>query len=110
MPKFEMNTRYVLNETLETMGMPSAFSPRDADFSGISPEPNHIELVVHQAFIKVDEEGTEAAAATGASKGELSEVIPFIPTFKADRPFIYLIRDTKSGAILFLGRVMDPSA
>jgi serine protease inhibitor len=70
---------------------------------------------VHQTFVEVTEEGTEAAAATavimppGAAAPAVVEMVPFKPVFRADRPFVYLIRDTKSGAILFLGRVLDPT-
>jgi serine protease inhibitor len=112
MPKFRMQTSYdKLNGTLAAMGMPTAFGD-GADFSGMgSEEQLFIGAVVHKAFISVDEEGTEAAAITGfpIARAEMRAKIPFTPTFRADRPFIYLIRDLTSGTVLFLGRVLDPS-
>src|SRR5207245_5338876 len=66
MPKFTLNTNYILNDNLASMGMPSAFSPLDADLSGITGNKDlRINIVIHKAFVKVDEKGTEAAAATG---------------------------------------------
>lgn len=124
LPNFRSETRYNLNETLASMGMRSAFRspgmPGGADFSGMagSQEPNSqlfISLVAHRAFIQVNEEGTEAAAATAVemeclgSATDVGEMIPFIPVFRADRPFLYLIRDTRTGVVLFLGRVMNPA-
>jgi serpin B len=92
------------------MGMPLAFDPNRADFSGITTqEPLYVSKVVHQADISVDEKGTEASAATavmiaaGMAPGQQV-------TLHIDRPFIFAVRDTKTGAILFLGRVVDPSA
>ena len=115
MPKFKMQTSYdELGEadgTLAAMGMPTAFGD-GADFSGMgSKEQLSIGTAVHKAFISVDEEGTEAAAITGyAMRAEAMRAkIPFTPTFRADRPFIYLIRDLTSGTVLFLGRVLNPS-
>ncbi len=113
LPKFKMETSYTLSETLATMGMPTVFDPVAADLSGISSaDPLFISTVMHKAFINVNEEGTEAAAATGmgVDSEALPTTVPFTPTFRADRPFIYLIRDTKTGAVLFLGRVLNPSA
>jgi serine protease inhibitor len=115
MPKFKMETFYGklggVNGTLAAMGMPTAFGG-DADFSGIgSKEQLFIGTVVHKAFISVNEEGTEAAAITGYPPPGMSirREVPFTPTFRADRPFIYLIRDRESGTILFLGRMLNPS-
>ena len=109
LPKFKMETSYDLNETLAALGMPSAFDPSRANFSGISSsEKIFIDQVAHKSFIEVTEEGTEAAAASGFV-GELS-IEPFAPTFSADRPFVYLIRDKKSGSVLFLGRVLNPTS
>lgn len=108
LPKFKMESRYDLNETLAAMGMPSAFSPERANFSGISSSKEiFIGAVSHKAFIEVTEEGTEAAAASGIRVKQAIE--PFVPTFTADRPFIYLIRDKKSGTVLFLGRILKPT-
>ena len=115
MPKFKMELGVSLKQTLSAMGMPSAFAPGTADFTGISDrEELFIGAVVHKAFIDVNEKGTEAAAATGIAFGKGAKpprkLIPFTPTFRADRPFIYLIRDRESGAILFLGRMINPEA
>lgn len=111
LPRFEMATGYDLGPTLAAMGMPSAFSTASADFSGLSEsEEVLVSKVVHKAFIQVNEQGTEAAAATGIAMDPTAAptVVPFTPTFQADRPFLYLIRDTKTGTILFMGRVLNP--
>ncbi len=106
-PRFEMTKFFSLNATLAEMGMPSAFDPMSADFSGIDGTRNLcVQTAVHKAFVEVNEEGTEAAAATGISVGETSAPTPFT----ADHPFLFLIRDNVTGSILFLGRVTDPTA
>ena len=113
MPKFTFDSKYFLKENLKEMGMPTAFRapslPLGADFSGISGEKDlYIHSVIHQAFINVDEEGTEAAAATGVIFG--IEAIPEpIPVFRADHPFIFLIQERETGIILFMGRVINPA-
>ncbi len=108
-PKFTVKTKYELNQHLIEMGMPNAFCAH-ADFSGISGSKElFIQTVVHQAFVDVNEEGTEAAAATGIVVG-ITSVGPAIPVFRADRPFIFIIQDRQSGNILFIGRVMKPEA
>jgi len=108
MPKFTFKSKYFLNENLKEMGMPLAFTPR-ADFSGIAGDRDlFIQLVVHQAFVDVNEEGTEAAAATGVSVGLVS-VGPPILIFRADHPFIFIIQEKETGNILFLGRVINPT-
>lgn len=108
LPKFTFNTKYTLNENLANMGMPRAFTDQ-ADFSGINGGKDlYIQLVVHQAFVDVNEEGTEAAAATGISVG-ITSVGPIIPEFRADHPFIFLIQEKETGNILFMGRVVNPS-
>jgi len=108
MPKFDFESSFDLGGTLATMGMPDAFS-QTADFSGMTGSPEFfISAVVHKAFISVDEEGTEAAAATGvgmATSGPEGHV-----ELTVDRPFVFLIRDYKTGAVLFVGRVVDPTA
>jgi serpin B len=110
MPKFTLNTKYVLNDNLASMGMPSAFSPNDADFTGITGNKDlYISMAVHQAFIKVDEKGTEAAAATGVTM-ETSSMPISQYTFRADHPFVFLIYDDNTGLILFMGQVVDPSS
>ncbi len=108
LPKFEFNTKYSLSHTLKQMGMPTAFSEA-ADFSGMTGQRDlFIGFVIHQAFVKVDEEGTEAAAATGA--GMIMSLPPQPKIFRADHPFIFLIQEKTTGNILFFGRVVDPSA
>ena len=106
MPKFEFDSDFGLADTLKGMGMPVAFSD-SADFSGMTGRRDlAISDVVHKAFISVDEEGTEAAAATAVGVGPTS--VP--PSVIIDRPFNFFIRDIETGAILFVGRVMDPSS
>jgi len=95
-----------LTNAFKSLGMTAPFS--NADFSGISDKYNLvISDIIHKAFIKVDEKGTEAAAATAIILGRDTTASSY-PIFVADRPFIYLIRDTQTKAILFMGRVMDP--
>jgi serpin B len=109
MPKFEFESGLGLKAPLQAMGMPIAFSDF-ADFSGMTGEPNLlISDVVHKAFVAVDEEGTEAAAATGVIMAPTS--MPAQPDVEVtiDSPFIFLIRDIDTGAILFIGRVIDPA-
>jgi serpin B len=121
MPKFSFETPVLnLAETLGVMGMPDAFSQRNADFSAVAelkpPEVIYISRVLHKAFIEVGEEGTEAAAVTFVEEeltvveviDEPTEPPPII--MKIDRPFIFLIRDIKTGTILFVGRVMNPAS
>ena len=104
-PSFEIKSEFKLADTLAGMGMPDAFDPESADFSGMRATKDlYCSAVVHKAFVKVNERGTEAAAATGGTIG----VTSVTPTFTADRPFIFLIRDIETDAILFAGRVMDP--
>jgi serpin B len=108
-PRFKFSTKYFLKDCLVEMGMPTAFTP-NADFSGISgSKALFISHVIHQAFVDVNEEGTEAAASTGVvlSRGISLEEGP-IPAFRADHPFIFLIKERKTGSILFFGRVSDP--
>lgn len=108
-PKFKIEAQFNLGQTLSAMGMPDAFDPNRADFSAmIGKKELFISAVIHKAFVEVNEEGTEAAAATGVVVG-VTSVPPPSPTFKADHPFIFLIRDNASRSILFLGRVLDPS-
>ena len=112
MPRFEFRSEFSLKGTLTGMGMPDAFSKSSADFSGMTDEEAlHVSAVVHKAFVSVDEEGTEAAAATGltATPEDYGRPPPLEPiTVTFDRPFMFLIRDEPTGTILFLGRVMDP--
>lgn len=110
-PKFTLETKYTLKPTLSAMGMPTAFTPVAADFSGMrgSKTDLYIDNIFHQAFVNVNEEGTEAAAATGVVVGVISAPPP-LPTFRADHPFIFVILDDETGTILFMGRVMNPAA
>ncbi|PYJ81066.1 MAG: serpin family protein, partial [Verrucomicrobia bacterium] len=108
LPKFKLNCRLNLKDDLAAMGMPSAFKP-GADFSGMtSAEKLWISDVVHQAFVDVNEEGTEAAAATAVAMTR-SASASHTPLFRVDHPFLFLIRERQTGSILFLGRVVDPT-
>jgi serpin B len=103
LPKFKLRTNYFLNENLIDLGMPTAFSER-ADFSKITGKKDFsISTVIHQAFVEVDEKGTEAAATTAAFIFESMGKI-----FRADHPFLFYILDKETGTILFFGRVVDP--
>lgn len=109
MPKFEFESDFSLKKVLSEMGMPVAFSD-SADFTGISTEEQlFITDVLHKAFVAVDENGTEAAAATAVVVGTTSAPVDEPVDFTIDRPFIFLIRDIETGVILFLGRVMNPA-
>jgi serpin B len=111
MPQIEFDSEFSLKDTLAGMGMRDAFSPDDADFSGMTGNPElFISDVIHKAFVAVDEAGTEAAAATAVIVGAtaIPEESPVEVTI--DRPFIFLIRDIETGAILFVGRVLNPGA
>lgn len=109
-PRFEYRTQASLKDALKEMGMPIAFEPGQADFSGMSPDGKNlfIQDVIHEAFIAVDEDGSEAAAATAVVVGRTSAPIDVVE-LTVDRPFLYAIRDNETGATLFLGRVVDPS-
>ncbi|MFA5794268.1 MAG: serpin family protein [Candidatus Brocadiia bacterium] len=109
LPKFKMTSTFALKDQLSAMGMSDAFEYGKADFSGMDGTKElFISAVIHKAFVDVNEEGTEAAAATavimkvGAAPSEP-------PTFRADRPFIFVIRDMRTGTTLFMGRVADPT-
>jgi serpin B len=108
-PKFKMTSQFSLASVLRSMGMTDAFSG-NADFSGINGQRNlFISAVIHKAYVDVNEEGTEAAAATAVTM-KLTSIGPSrTPVFKADHPFMFLIRDNHSQSILFIGRVMNPN-
>ena len=109
MPKFEFDSSFRLVKALSALGMRDAFLLGSADFSGMTGNRDlFIGEVIHKAFVSVDEEGTEAAAATAVIMPTSAPPQEFI-TVVVDRPFIFLIRDIETGAILFLGRVIDPS-
>ena len=106
MPRFTVDTNAPVEDALVALGMQAAFQPGLADFSGIDGTRSlFIQNVEHRAYIVVGEKGTEAAASTAVSVGR---GVPDI-TIVADRPFFYLLRDEPTGAILFMGRVVDPS-
>jgi len=109
MPEFGFDNDYQLNPILESMGITDAFDPASARFSLIDGKTDlYLGYVVHKAFIKVTEDGTEAAAAAGAGM-QATSMISSQVTMMADHPFIYLIQDNKTGNILFMGKVVDPS-
>ncbi|MFA6361933.1 serpin family protein [Methanoregula sp.] len=111
LPKFRIETTAHLPSTLAAMGMPTAFSG-SADFSGMDgTQFLYIEDIIHKTYIDVNEEGTEAAAATAVimwGKGSVPEE-PTVPVFNADHPFLFIIQDDETGAILFMGRVTNPT-
>ena len=107
LPKIETALSYELIPQLTTLGMGVAFTPA-ADFRGISDAPLAIGQVVHKTFLRIDEKGTEAAAATGIAIEVTSAPVTPPPTFRADHPFLFLIRDRETGAVLFLGRISRP--
>lgn len=109
LPRFRVEKAFTLNEPLQALGMKAAF--RGADFSGMHTGGEQLDItaVLHKAFVDVNEEGTEAAAATGVVVGVTSAAPPPKPKhFRADRPFLFLIRDAKTGSVLFLGRLENP--
>jgi serpin B len=103
-----VEAEFSLKPVLCALGAELAFSD-EADFSGIGEGPLQISEVVHKAFVEVNEEGTEAAAATAVSMG-LCAVRPATEpvVFKADHPFLFFIKDRDTNAVLFSGRVLDP--
>lgn len=110
LPKFKMTSMFSLGEQLKALGMALPFTPR-ADFSALcTSDQLFISSVVHKAFVDVNEEGTEAAAATGVLMQTTAMRQPVQPVvFRADHPFLFVIRDNRSGAVLFLGRVANPA-
>jgi len=110
LPRFTTTAQFMLNKTLSAMGMADAFDAGKADFSGMDGQKDlSISAVIHKAFVDVNEEGTEAAAATGVVMTLMAMPAPPVE-FRADHPFVFLIRDTRSGCILFVGRVANPKA
>jgi len=110
LPKFKITSEFGLADTLRAMGMEDAFNPTNADFSGMDGRRHwlYISAVLHKAYVDVYEKGTEAAAATAVMMEAAG--IPPAPNrqFRADHPFIFMIRDSTTGTILFLGRVTRP--
>jgi serpin B len=113
LPRFKTTSQFEMSKTLKSMGMLSAFDASSADFSGMTGGKDlFISAVIHKAFVDVNEEGTEAAAATGIIMLPTAAPIrdpEMPPVFRADHPFVFLIRDNRTGAILFLGRIADPT-
>lgn len=110
LPKFRATNAFGLGQALQSLGIAKAFDGGQADFSGMNGKKNlFISAVVHKAFVNVDEEGTEAAAATAVVMELSAMLIPEqTPEFRADHPFVFLIRDRQTGAIIFVGRVTEP--
>lgn len=109
LPKFNYESSFSLADTLSGMGMPDAMGGR-ADFSGIVGSRDlYISNVVHKAIVVVDERGTEAAAAAGMVVGLVSAPVEQPVTLVVDRPFVFLIRDIKTGTVLFAGRALNPA-
>jgi len=111
LPRFRMTWEAGLKTILQQMGMAKAFEWPGANFAGLNGDPNwfHIGEVIHKAYVDVNEEGTEAAAAT-AVEMRMMGMPPKPPEFRADHPFLFLIQDNRTGSILFLGRVVDPTS
>jgi len=108
LPRFELRAKTPLRGTLEALGVKAAFTDQ-ADFAGIATEALKIDAVIHEGYIRLDEKGTEAAAATAVIMRPTSMPVGEPYTFRADRPFLYLIRHTATGAILFMGRLAAPA-
>jgi serpin B len=112
LPRFKLAQQFELNDTLSAMGMPLAFEKDGADFSAmIGKRELFISAVIHKAYVDVNEEGTEAAAATAVVVNRAMVAMRPQPPiiFRADHPFVFLLRDNRSGGILFMGRVSDPT-
>ncbi len=109
LPKFELNQKFKLKDILNKMGIKKVFMPDAADLSGINDgkEPLYLSYAIHKSFIVVNEEGTEAAAATGF--GIRAGAAPSFNSFIVDRPFLFMIYDHKTESILFMGKIYDPT-
>lgn len=105
MPRFELRTRIDLRPPLEALGVKELFDPARANLTKICPDQLFVQPLIHEAWVRVDEQGTEAAAATGGGVQVTSAPLPF----RIDHPFLFFIRDAHTGAILFTGRIEDPS-
>jgi serpin B len=109
LPRFKLEYSVTLNQTLQALGMKSAFDSDKADFSGIAPEL-YISTVLQKTFVEVKEEGTEAAAVTAVVMNDSLALLPQNPfEMIVNRPFLFLIEDSKTGTILFIGTVFDPT-
>lgn len=113
LPKFKLESEFDLKSTLQRLGIRDAFNASTADLSGMDGKPHWLSIgtAVHKAFIEVNEEGTEAAAATaiGIRITSIAPVRPEPVVFRADHPFVYIIRDNQTQSVLFMGKVTDPS-
>ena len=110
-PKFKLESTFRLAKMLPRLGVSDLFVPGKADFSAMienSPPGIHISDIMHKAFVEVNEEGTEAAAATATVLVMCSSTLPSPVEFIADHPVLFLIRENETGTILFLGRYMNP--
>ena len=111
LPRFKVAAEFQLKDALSELGMPLAFSPAKADFSGIAmAERLWLSAVIHKAYVDVNEKGTEAAAATAALMTLSMRAEPKTAVFRADHPFFFVIRDNGTGSILFAGRLVNPRA
>lgn len=113
LPKFKLTDEFNLGDDLAALGMKIAFIPKMADFTGMEEkvsrsESLYISKVIHKSFVDVHEEGTEAAAATGVIMARPTSVPAAPIPFKADHPFLFVVRHNATGSILFMGRVNDP--
>jgi serpin B len=113
LPRFKQTSQFQLADVLQAMGMSRAFSPSEADFSGMDGQRDLcLSAVIHKAYVDVNEEGTEAAAATAVEVAPAAA--PYQPhepqEFRADHPFVFLIRHVRTGSILFLGRLVNPAS
>ncbi len=113
LPRFKTTTQFEMNPLLQSLGITSAFNPQMADFSGMTGGRDfYVSAVLHKAYVDVNEEGTEAAAATGIIMRATAVRVPRPeepPVFRADHPFVFAIRDNRNGAVLFIGRLADPT-
>jgi serpin B len=110
LPRFNMTSQFALAKVLRTLGLSSAFTPGEADLSGMTGSKElFLSTVIHKAFVDVNEEGTEAAAATAVVARTPGPPVE-VKIFRAEHPFLFLIRDNRTGSIVFLGRVMNPKS
>jgi serpin B len=112
LPRFKTTSQFELSRTLADMGLTSVFDPGAADFSGMTGARDvFVSAVIHKAFVDVNEQGTEAAAATAVTVRVTAAPVAEPkepPVFRADHPFVFLIRDRRHAAILFMGRITNP--
>ena len=113
LPKFKLEASFALNDALRALGMKSAFSDTEADFSAMDGRKDlYVSAALHKAYVDVNEAGTEAAAATAIGMRAMAARMPSkpIPVFRADHPFLFIIGDKPDGSMLFLGRMANPKA